>query len=105
VTKVMTVAGTRPEIIGLSEVIKRLDATADRVLVQTGQNYDYELNEILFLELGCAGPTNSRYWHHQHDGGRPHQCDTRCADNGRETRRFVGKASGAGLRPPGNGEP
>lgn len=55
-TKVMTVVGTRPEIIRLSEVIKRLDATVDHVLVHTGQNYDYELNEIFFDELGLRKP-------------------------------------------------
>jgi len=55
-TKVMTVVGTRPEIIRLSEVIKRLDATVDHVLVHTGQNYDYELNEIFFEELGLRKP-------------------------------------------------
>jgi UDP-N-acetylglucosamine 2-epimerase len=55
-TKVMTVVGTRPEIIRLSEVIKRLDATVDHVLVHTGQNYDYELNEIFFEELGLRTP-------------------------------------------------
>lgn len=54
--KVMTVVGTRPEIIRLSEVIKRLDATVDHVLVHTGQNYDYELNEIFFEELGLRKP-------------------------------------------------
>jgi UDP-N-acetylglucosamine 2-epimerase (non-hydrolysing) len=55
-TKVMTVVGTRPEIIRLSEVIKRLDATVEHVLVHTGQNYDYELNEIFFEELGLRKP-------------------------------------------------
>jgi len=55
-TKVVTVVGTRPEIIRLSEVIKRLDATVDHVLVHTGQNYDYELNEIFFEELGLRKP-------------------------------------------------
>ena len=55
-TKVMTVVGTRPEIIRLSEVIKRLDATVDHVLVHTGQNYDFELNEIFFEELGLRKP-------------------------------------------------
>ncbi len=54
--KVMTVVGTRPEIIRLSEVIKRLDATVDHVLVHTGQNYDYELNEVFFEELGLRTP-------------------------------------------------
>lgn len=55
-TKVMTVVGTRPEIIRLSEVIKRLDSTFDHVLVHTGQNYDYELNEIFFQDLGLRKP-------------------------------------------------
>lgn len=55
-TKVMTVVGTRPEIIRLSEVIKRLDATVDHVLVHTGQNYDYELNEIFFEDLDLRKP-------------------------------------------------
>lgn len=54
--KVMTVVGTRPEIIRLSEVIKALDADTDHVLVHTGQNYDYELNEIFFKELGLKKP-------------------------------------------------
>jgi len=52
----MTVVGTRPEIIRLSEVIKRLDSTVDHVLVHTGQNYDYELNEIFFEDLGLRRP-------------------------------------------------
>ncbi len=55
-TKVMTVVGTRPEIIRLSRVIARLDATCDHVLVHTGQNYDYELNEIFFEEMGIRKP-------------------------------------------------
>lgn len=55
-TKVMTVVGTRPEIIRLAATIKRLDATVDHVLVHTGQNYDYELNEIFFEELGLRAP-------------------------------------------------
>ncbi len=55
-TKVMTVVGTRPEIIRLSEVIKRLDRTVEHVLVHTGQNYDYTLNEIFFDELGLRAP-------------------------------------------------
>ena len=50
--KVMTIVGTRPEIIRLSRVIHRLDATVDHVLVHTGQNYDYTLNEVFFDELG-----------------------------------------------------
>ena len=55
-TKVMTVVGTRPEIIRLSEVIKRLDRTVEHVLVHTGQNYDYELNQIFFDDLGLREP-------------------------------------------------
>jgi UDP-N-acetylglucosamine 2-epimerase (non-hydrolysing) len=53
---VMTIVGTRPEIIRLSRVIVALDAVADHVLVHTGQNYDYELNEIFFQELGIRQP-------------------------------------------------
>lgn len=56
--KVLTVVGTRPEIIRLSEVIKKLDATEsiDHILVHTGQNYDYELNEVFFNDLGLRKP-------------------------------------------------
>lgn len=56
--KVLTVVGTRPEIIRLSEVIKRLDITSsiEHVLVHTGQNYDYELNEVFFKDLGLRKP-------------------------------------------------
>lgn len=54
--KVMTIVGTRPETIRLSRVIDRLDRFADHVLVHTGQNYDYELNQIFFEELGIRRP-------------------------------------------------
>ncbi len=54
--KVMTVVGTRPEIIKLSQIIKKLDKNFDHTLVHTGQNYDYELNEIFFEELGLRKP-------------------------------------------------
>lgn len=56
--KVLTVVGTRPEIIRLSEVIKKLDETAsiEHILVHTGQNYDYELNEVFFKDLGLRKP-------------------------------------------------
>src|SRR6478735_4799134 len=54
--KVMTVVGTRPELIRLSRVIHRLDATVDHVLVHTGQNYDYSLNEVFFRDLGIREP-------------------------------------------------
>jgi len=52
----MTILGTRPEIIRLSEVIKRFDREFDHVLVHTGQNYDYELSGIFFKELGVRKP-------------------------------------------------
>jgi len=54
--KVMTIVGTRPEIIRLSRTIDRLDRYCDHVLVHTGQNYDYELNQIFFDELGIRSP-------------------------------------------------
>ena len=54
--KVMTVVGTRPEIIRLSATIKLLDEHTDHVLVHTGQNYDYELNEVFFEDLGLRQP-------------------------------------------------
>ena len=54
--KVMTVVGTRPEIIRLSRVIDQLDRHCEHMLVHTGQNYDYELNEVFFSELGIRAP-------------------------------------------------
>ena len=54
--KVVTVVGTRPEIIRLSRVIDSLDKYCDHTLVHTGQNYDYELNEIFFMDLGIRKP-------------------------------------------------
>jgi UDP-N-acetylglucosamine 2-epimerase len=54
--KVMTVVGTRPELIRLSRVVARLDRTVNHVLVHTGQNYDYELNGIFFDDLGLRRP-------------------------------------------------
>ena len=54
--KVMTILGTRPEIIKLSRVIGELEANTKHILVHTGQNYDYELNEIFFLDLGIRKP-------------------------------------------------
>ena len=47
-TKVMTIVGTRPEIIKLSRVMAELDKNVEHILVHTGQNYDFELNEIFF---------------------------------------------------------
>ena len=54
--KVMTIVGTRPEIIKLSRVIAELEKFVDHVLVHTGQNYDYELNEVFFENLGVPKP-------------------------------------------------
>lgn len=54
--KVMTIVGTRPEIIKLSRVVGELDRYVDHVLVHTGQNYDYELNEVFFKDLGLRKP-------------------------------------------------
>ena len=68
--KIVTVVGTRPEIIRLSRVIAKLDQCMDHVLIHTGQNYDYELNEIFFNDLeirkpdhflGAAGATPVRW--------------------------------------------
>ena len=55
-TKVITIVGTRPEIIKLSRVIAELEKHVDHILVHTGQNYDYELNEIFFNDLGVKKP-------------------------------------------------
>ena len=54
--KVMTIVGTRPEIIRLSRVIEKLDQHCEHVLVHTGQNYDYELNEVFFSDLAIRKP-------------------------------------------------
>lgn len=54
--KLMTILGTRPEIIRLSEVIKKCDTYFDHVLVHTGQNWDYTLNQIFFEDLGLRAP-------------------------------------------------
>lgn len=54
--KVATVVGTRPEIIRLARVMAKLDEHCDHVLIHTGQNYDYELNEIFFDDLGIRRP-------------------------------------------------
>ena len=54
--KVVTVVGTRPEIIRLSCTITKLDEFCEHILVHTGQNYDYELNQIFFEDLGIRAP-------------------------------------------------
>ena len=52
--KLVTILGTRPEIIRLSEIIKLADKVFNHCLVHTGQNYDYQLNEIFFNDLGSG---------------------------------------------------
>ena len=54
--KVMTIVGTRPELIRLSRIIPLLDRLTDHTLVHTGQNYDYELNQVFFDDLGMRPP-------------------------------------------------
>ncbi len=54
--KLMTIVGTRPEIIKMSAIIKKCDIYFDHVLVHTGQNYDYQLNEVFFKDLGLRAP-------------------------------------------------
>ncbi|MBE5959632.1 MAG: UDP-N-acetylglucosamine 2-epimerase (non-hydrolyzing) [Lachnospiraceae bacterium] len=54
--RLMTVVGTRPEIIKMSEIIKSADVYFEQILVHTGQNYDYELNKVFFEELGLREP-------------------------------------------------
>jgi UDP-N-acetyl-L-fucosamine synthase len=54
--RVMTVVGTRPEIIRLSRTIARLDETFEHTLIHTGQNHDYELNQVLFTDLALRAP-------------------------------------------------
>ena len=53
---VMTIVGTRPEIIKLSRVLAELEKYTNHILVHTGQNYDYELNEVFFSEMGIKKP-------------------------------------------------
>ncbi len=54
--KIMTIVGTRPEIIKMSRVMAELEKYVEHILVHTGQNYDYELNEIFFENLGVRKP-------------------------------------------------
>ena len=54
--KVMTIVGTRPEIIRLARVVEKLDRHCEHILVHTGQNYDYELNGVFFTELNIRRP-------------------------------------------------
>ena len=76
--KVMTIVGTRPEIIRLSRTIAACDRHFDHVLVHTGQNYDYELNEIFFSDLEVRKPDHflnaagsTAGWHRQHCSTAP----------------------------------
>ena len=54
--KIMVIVGTRPEIIRLAEVIKKLEQFHQVVLVHTGQNYDYNLNDVFFSDLNLRKP-------------------------------------------------
>ena len=54
--KLMTIVGTRPEIIKMSAIMKKCDKYFDHIIVHTGQNYDYELNEVYFKVLGVIEP-------------------------------------------------
>ena len=54
--KIATIVGTRPELIKLSAVIKKLDTVCDHLLIHTGQNFDFELNEIFFKDLEIRKP-------------------------------------------------
>ena len=54
--KVLTIVGTRPEIIRLSRIINKLDLNFEHKLVHTGQNYDYELNDVFFEDLSIRKP-------------------------------------------------
>lgn len=54
--KIMTIVGTRPEIIKMSQIMKKLDQYFEHIIVHTGQNYDYTLNEVFFDELGLREP-------------------------------------------------
>jgi UDP-N-acetylglucosamine 2-epimerase (non-hydrolysing) len=57
--KVMSVVGTQPEIIRLARVIAGLDEHCDHILVHTGQNYDYELSQVFFDELGVVSDSGT----------------------------------------------
>ena len=54
--KLMTIIGTRPEIIRLSEIIRKCDIYFEHILVHTGQNWDYNLNNVFFEEMGIRKP-------------------------------------------------
>ena len=86
--KVLTVVGTRPEIIRLSRVLLKLDNTdsIEHILVHTGQNYDYELNEVFFSDLGLRKPNyflNAGRW----------KCDNHCWSNINKYRSCLGRCT------------
>lgn len=60
--KVMTIAGTRPELIKLSEIIKKLDKHTEHIFVHTGQNYDPQLSEVFYKDLGLRTPDVQLEW-------------------------------------------
>ena len=57
--KIVTIVGTRPEIIKLSRLFVELDKFFDHKIIHTGQNYDFELNEIFFKDLGIRNPDST----------------------------------------------
>ena len=90
--KVVTIVGTRPEIIRLSSIIKKLDLNTDHTLVHTGQNYDYELNEIFFDELLLKSP--------DYFLDVSHKSSSASAIPKEKPRRKKGKTRGSGPPPP-----
>ena len=54
--KILTILGTRPEIIRLCRIIEKLDCLCNQIIIHTGQNYDYNLNDVFFKELGVRDP-------------------------------------------------
>lgn len=68
--KVMTVLGTRPELIKLSAIIKKLDKYTDHVFVHTGQNYDPQLSDVFYKDLGLRKPDVQLEWHGNDLGGQ-----------------------------------
>jgi len=78
--KVVTIVGTRPELIRLSRVIPLLDETCDHVLVHTGQNFDRRLNEIFFEDLGLRAPDHSLDCRGDTPMGQVGAILTRCAE-------------------------
>jgi hypothetical protein len=75
--KVMAIVGTRPELIRLSRVLARLDQATELVLVHTGQNYDYSLNDVFFEELGIRRPDHFLAAASPGSSRRPRASDTR----------------------------